>query len=106
MPEGHVTHRLPIGFSERFAGEGPENLRLTHQVVDPSAFVTNVRSSPWLNDRTELLLGRLADHGMTLPENVVRELISDHLDTTGRLMRIGRQAAKVYVTNEVIGQDR
>ena len=91
MPEGYVTHRLPIGFSERFAGEGPVNLRLTRQVVDtfgaPSAFVTNMRSSPWLNDRTELLLGRLADHGMTLPENVVRELVSDHLDTTGRLMR-------------------
>jgi hypothetical protein len=68
----------------------------------PSAFVTKARPSPWLNDCTALLLDRLAEHGMTLPENLARELISDHLDTTARLMRIGRQAAKFYVTDEVI----
>ena len=33
---------------------------------------------------------------------MAREVISDHLDTTARLMRIGRQAAKFYVTDEVI----
>ncbi len=39
---------------------------------------------------------------MTLPEDMAREVISDHLDTTARLMRIGRQAAKFYVTDEVV----
>ena len=52
------------------------------------------RSSPWLrNDHTALLLDRLAEHGMTLPENLVCELIPDHLGTTARLMRISEQAA-------------
>jgi hypothetical protein len=65
--------------------------------------MTPARSSPWLNERTTLLLVRLAEHGITAPEEVLRQLISDHLDTTARLMRIGRQAAKVYVTDDVIG---
>ena len=30
-------------------------------------------------------------------------MISDHLDGTATLMRIGRQAAKFYVTDDVIG---
>ncbi|MDQ1306096.1 MAG: hypothetical protein QG671_1928 [Actinomycetota bacterium] len=64
--------------------------------------MTKMRRSPWLDDRTALLLARLTEYEMTLPEDVVRELISDHLDTTARLMRIGRQAAKFYVTDDVI----
>jgi hypothetical protein len=39
---------------------------------------------------------------MTLPEEVARQVISDHLDGTATLMRIGRQAAKYYVTDDVI----
>ena len=39
---------------------------------------------------------------MTPPEDMAREVISEHSDTTARLMRIGRQAAKFYVTDEVI----
>jgi hypothetical protein len=39
---------------------------------------------------------------MTLPEEAARQVISDHLDATATLMRIGRQAAKFYVTDEVI----
>lgn len=49
-----------------------------------------------------MLLARLGEHEMTLPEDVVHNLVSDHLDTTARLMRIGRQAAKFYVTDDVI----
>ena len=64
--------------------------------------VTAARQSPWLNDRTGVLLDRLAAHHMTLPEEAARQVISDHLDTTATLMRIGRQAAKFYVTDEVI----
>jgi hypothetical protein len=64
--------------------------------------VTTVRRSPWLNDRVAVLLARLAEYDTTLPEATAREVISDHLDTTARLMRIGRQAAKFYVTDEVI----
>ncbi len=64
--------------------------------------MTKVRRSLWLDGRTSVLLARLGEHEMTLPEDVVRDLISDHLDTTARLMRIGRQAAKFYVTDDVI----
>ena len=39
---------------------------------------------------------------MTLPEEAARQVISDHLDGTATLMRIGRQAAKFYVTDDVI----
>lgn len=64
--------------------------------------MTAVRRSPWLDGRAALLLARLDEYQMTLPEDVARKLISDHLDTTARLMRIGRQAAKYYVTDDVI----
>jgi hypothetical protein len=62
------------------------------------------RSSPWLDERTLLLQQRLAEHDITAPNGVLRQLLSDHLDTTARLMRIGRQAAKVYVTDDVISK--
>jgi hypothetical protein len=64
--------------------------------------MTKARRSPWLDERTAVLLARLGEHEMTLPEDVVHNLVSDHLDTTARLMRIGRQAAKFYVTDDVI----
>jgi hypothetical protein len=66
--------------------------------------MTTVRRSRWLDERTALLLARLSEYEMTLPEDVARKRISDHLDTTARLMRIGRQAAKFYVTDDVIGK--
>ncbi|MDZ4266661.1 MAG: hypothetical protein U1D00_13375 [Mycobacterium sp.] len=36
-------------------------------------------------------------------EEAVRQDISDHLDFVADMMRIGRQAAKVYVTDDMIG---
>jgi hypothetical protein len=60
------------------------------------------RRSPWINCRTKLLLSYLDDFEFTLPEDVVRQLISDHLDGVAARMRIGRQAARFYVTDEVI----
>lgn len=66
--------------------------------------MAKARRSPWLNERTALLLARLGEYGMSLPEDVARQLISDHLDTTAELMRIGRQAAKFYITDDVIAK--
>ena len=54
--------------------------------------------------RTGVLLDTLAAHQMTLTEEVARQVISDHLDGTATLMRIGRQAAKFHVTDDVIGK--
>lgn len=61
------------------------------------------RRSPWLDDRAGLLVTVLAErHGLTVSEDAARQDISDDLDHLARLMRIGRQAAKVYVTDEEI----
>ncbi|WP_245839911.1 hypothetical protein [Mycobacterium aquaticum] len=48
------------------------------------------------------LLGEV--HGLKVTEDCVRDDISDHLDYVAKRMRIGRQAAKVYVTDEAIAQ--
>ena len=65
--------------------------------------MTKVRRSPWLDDRAALLVPLLADrHGLTVSHDVARQDISDDLDHVARLMRIGRQAAKVYVTDDAI----
>lgn len=61
-----------------------------------------VRRSPWLDNRAQLLVRLLAERGHEIGEDIAREDISDHLDLVAERMRIGRQAAKVYVTDEVI----
>lgn len=65
--------------------------------------MTKARRSPWLDDRAALLVSLLADrHGLTVSEDTARQDISDDLDHVARLMRIGRQAAKVYITDDAI----
>jgi hypothetical protein len=61
------------------------------------------RRSPWTNEKAELLV-RLLDerYGLTITEDVAREDISDHIDRVAATIRIGRQATKYYVTDEVI----
>ena len=62
-------------------------------------------SSPFarLDDRAALLVSLLCDrHGLTISEDIARQDISDDLDHVARLMRIGRQAAKFYVTDDSI----
>lgn len=41
--------------------------------------MAKARRSPWMNERTSLLLARLGEYEMTLPEDIARQLISDHL---------------------------
>lgn len=57
-----------------------------------------------MDGRVGVLNTMLAAHQMELPERAAQQVISDHLDITARLMRIGRQAAKSYVTDEVIAK--
>lgn len=65
--------------------------------------MTKARRSPWLDDRAALLVKLLADrHGLTVSEDVARQDISDDVDHVARLMRIGRQAAKAYLTDDTI----
>lgn len=56
-----------------------------------------------MNDRAGLLVRLLRErHGLQLSEATAREEISNHVDLVADLMRIGRQAAKVYVTDDTI----
>ncbi|CDO91205.1 hypothetical protein AWC29_01175 [Mycobacterium triplex] len=67
--------------------------------------MTKARRSPWLDDRAALLVSLLADrHGLTVSEDTARQDISDDLDHVARLVRIGRQAAKVYITDDMISK--
>lgn len=63
----------------------------------------SARRSPWLDDRAALLVRLLSEvHGLDVTDDVARDDISDHLDYVAKMMRIGRQAAKAYVTDETI----
>lgn len=56
-----------------------------------------------MNERAQLLV-RLLDeqHGMQISEDTAREDISSHVDLIAERMRIGRQAAKYYVTEDFV----
>lgn len=56
-----------------------------------------------MDERADLLMTLLDErYGLSLEECTARDTVSDHVDQVAELMRIGRQAAKVYVTAEVI----
>ncbi|AQT78340.1 hypothetical protein B1R94_02450 [Mycolicibacterium litorale] len=55
-----------------------------------------------MNDRAQLLVRLLAEQGFDISEDVAREDISSQVDLIAERMRIGRQAAKVYVTDEFV----
>lgn len=56
-----------------------------------------------MNRKSQLLV-RLLDsrYGLAITEDVAREDISNHVGLVAITMRIGRQAAKYYVTDDVI----
>ena len=53
-----------------------------------------------MNEKAELRL-RLLDerYGLTITQDVACEDISDHLDRVATKMRVGRQAAKFFITS-------
>nr|WP_078345143.1 hypothetical protein [Mycobacteroides chelonae] len=55
-----------------------------------------------MNERAAQFMARLAIHGLETPENRARERISNQVDFTAERMRIGRQAAKYYVTQDLV----
>lgn len=56
-----------------------------------------------MNEKAELLVRLLEErYGLAITEEVAREDISNHVDRVASMMRIGRQAAKYYVTDDVI----
>lgn len=55
-----------------------------------------------MNERTAQYVARLNAHGLEIPEDRARERISEQVDFTAERMRIGRQAAKYYVTQDLV----
>ncbi|SHQ38646.1 Uncharacterised protein [Mycobacteroides abscessus subsp. abscessus] len=55
-----------------------------------------------MNERTAQFMARLAARGLEIPEDRARERISNQVDFTAERMRIGRQAAKRYVTQDLV----
>ncbi len=56
-----------------------------------------------MNHKADLLVKLLdARYGLAITEDVAREDISNHVDLVASRMRVGRQAAKYYVTDDVI----
>lgn len=81
----------------------PKHRRGTALARYGSATMTKART--WLDDRAALLVSLLAErHGLTVSVDIARQDISDDLDHVARLMRIGRQAAKVYITDDTISK--
>lgn len=61
------------------------------------------RRSPWMNERAQFLVKYLAEqHGICVAEDIAREDISTQVDGVAKRMRIGRQAAKYYVTEDYL----
>jgi hypothetical protein len=58
-----------------------------------------------MNERAGLLVRLLEERfDLQLGEQAARDTISDHVDRVAEAMRIGRQAAKVYVTEDAVSK--
>ncbi|RIR08314.1 Uncharacterised protein [Mycobacteroides abscessus subsp. abscessus] len=56
-----------------------------------------------MNERAQFLVKYLADqHGICVTEDIAREDISTQVDRVAERMRIGRQSAKYYVTEDYL----
>ncbi|TDZ91193.1 hypothetical protein [Mycobacteroides salmoniphilum] len=56
-----------------------------------------------MNERAQFLVRYLAEqHGICITEGIAREDISTQVDRVAARMRIGRQAAKYYVTEDYL----
>jgi hypothetical protein len=56
-----------------------------------------------MHQKAQLLVRFLEErYGLAITDDVAREDIANHVDRVASMMRIGRQAAKYYVTDDVI----
>ncbi|MGV0743139.1 hypothetical protein [Mycolicibacterium sp. XJ870] len=59
--------------------------------------------SPWMNDRVTALLRLLEDHhGLHVPREMARVQIACHIDLLVSILRLDRQAARRFVSDEVL----
>lgn len=60
------------------------------------------RTSDWLDQRVELLLAELSQLGMTMTPSADGDLIRERVDWVATNMRIGKAAARPYLTDETV----
>ena len=75
---------------------GREWRRNVANVVDTSD------DAAWVNTHAALLVQQLADTGVTLPQERARQVIRHRLDTTARLLRTDRRAARPMVAADTV----
>ncbi|CRZ17615.1 hypothetical protein H7K19_15115 [Mycolicibacterium neworleansense] len=75
--------------------------RQTHQLKTSTSTVAG--RSPWMNDRVTVLRGFLADlHGLHLPPELARVQVAGHIELLVSVLRLNRQTARQYVTDDVL----
>ncbi|OBJ97593.1 hypothetical protein A5746_01725 [Mycolicibacterium conceptionense] len=75
--------------------------RQTHQLRTSTSAVAG--RSPWMNDRVTVLRGFLADlHGLHLPPELARVQVAGHIELLVSVLRLDRQAARQFVTDDVL----
>ncbi|WP_254849315.1 hypothetical protein [Mycobacterium sp. GA-1841] len=68
----------------------------------PSALTATDRS-PWMNDRVSVLRRFLAEqHGLQLPPELARVQVAGHVELLVSVLRLDRQAARRFVTDDVL----
>jgi hypothetical protein len=97
QPDGTRSSEKPIHASQ-------PTLTPHHHIHSGVRSNAVARRSPWLNDRATLLVKLLREDGLEISEDTARHDISEHVDYVATIMRIGRQAAKYYITDEVIAE--
>ncbi|MCV7065654.1 hypothetical protein H7H51_07845 [Mycolicibacterium farcinogenes] len=106
-PHADVRARVRPGRADRprQAHHGPfrhpRQRRYAGQLKTSATAVTG--RSPWMNDRVTVLRRFLADmHGLHLPPELARVQVAGHIELLVSVLRLDRQAARQFVTDDVL----
>lgn len=81
--------------------ERPRQRRYAGQLRTSAGAVTG--RSPWMNERVTVLRRFLADmHGLHLPPELARVQVAGHIELLVSVLRLNRQAARQFVTDDVL----
>ncbi|MGV0815214.1 hypothetical protein ABQF34_24925 [Mycolicibacterium boenickei] len=103
--DAHVRARTRPSDRPRQAHHGvfeqPRQRRYAGQLKTSETMVTG--RSPWMNDRVTVLRRFLADvHGLHLPPDLARVQVAGHVELLVSVLRLDRQAARQFVTDDVL----
>lgn len=81
--------------------EQPRRGRYSGQLKASTSTVAG--RSPWMNDRVTVLRRFLAElHGLHLPPELARVQVAGHIELLVSVLRLDRQAARQFVTDDVL----